>query len=226
MILTQTPQFSVQDDLGVRDGIAPIPQWFNLPTTSQGELSPDFLDLDLDPTINNVFLRLRNLFHVSQDHELSTTHLHDLTCFVLHKLLVWSPSTTEPKSSNAIATSQCIRYAVALYMLIIHGPTYFSHAHLQSTLVMELKRYLEDIMPVFTVTHLHIALWVSIIGMAASHDVVTSGWFSAHATTLAHDQDLYTWADVCSCVEAVLWYKTQRGEEQFRRQWEEAMSTA
>jgi hypothetical protein len=226
MILTQTPQFSVQDDLGVGDGIASIPQWLSLSTTSQDQFSPDFLDLDLDPTINNVFLRLRHVFHVSQEHELSTTHLHDLTCFVLHKLLVWSPSTKEHKSSNAIATSQCIRYAVALYMLIIHGPTYFSHAHLQSTLVVELKRHLEDIMPVFTVTHAPIVLWVSIIGMVASPDVVTSGWFSAHATTLAHELDLCTWADVCSSVEAVLWYKTQRGEEQFRRRWEEAMSTA
>ena len=111
-------------------------------------------------------------------------------------------------------------------MLIIHGPTYFSHAHLQSTLVMELKRHLEDLMPTFATPNAGIALWVLSIGMVASQDADTSGWFSAYATTLAHDLALCTWLEVRSRLEAVLWYKIQRGEEQFRQRWEEALSTA
>ena len=180
----------------------------------------------MDPTIGDVFMRLRHVFHVSRQQELSTTHLHDLTCFVLHKLLSWSPSKSQLKYSNSCSTSQCIRYAIALYMLIIHGPTYFSHAHLQSTLVIELKRYIEDLMPTFATANAEIALWILSIGMVASQDTDTSGWFSAYATTLAHDLALYTWVEVRSYLEVVLWYKIQRGEGQFRQRWEEALSTA
>lgn len=111
-------------------------------------------------------------------------------------------------------------------MLIIHGPTYFSHANLQSTLVIELKRYIEDLMPTFATANAEIALWVLSIGMVASQDTDTSGWFSAYATTLAHDLALYTWVEVRSYLEVVLWYKIQRGEGQFRQRWEEALSTA
>jgi hypothetical protein len=226
LILTQSPQFSVQDHLCVGDGIAPISQWLSLPTTSRHQPSPGLSELDLDSTISDVFLRLQHVFYVSQQQELSTTHLHDLTCFVLHKLLSWSPSKSQLRSPNSIPTSQCIRYALALYMLIIHGPTYFSHAHLQSTLVINLKEHFEDLMPAFTIANANFGLWILSIGMVASQDAVTSGWFSANAVTLAYGLALHTWKDVRSCLEEVLWYNTQRGEGQFRKRWEEALSKA
>ena len=224
MILTQTPQFDVQDDLRLGDGIAAIPQWFHLQTVSRDEIPCGFLNLELDPSISDVFLRLRHLFRVSHEHNLSTTDLHDLTCYILHKLLAWSPDESQPGHANLIATSQSIRCAVALYMLIIHGPTYFSHAHLQSSLVAELRRSIRSLLPMFAIENGPLALWVLIVGMAASQDALTSGWFTAKATTVARGLELRTWDDILQCMEGVVWYKTQRGEEHFRQQWEEALS--
>src|SRR4051812_5873418 len=95
LILTQTPQFDVQDDLEVGDAITPIPQWLNVTTTSLDEIPPYLVNFEMDPSVGDVFFRLRNLFRQSQQHYLSTTDLHDLTCFVLHKLLLPSPTTSE-----------------------------------------------------------------------------------------------------------------------------------
>jgi hypothetical protein len=219
----QTPQIDVQDDLCLGDGIAPIPQWFEQQTISRDELPSGLLNLGLDPSISDVFLRLHRLFLVSHEHKLSTTDFHDLTCYVLHKLLAWSPDNSQPQLPDWIATSQGIRYAVALYMLIIHGPTYFSHAHLQSSLVGELKRHIESLLPVSAIAHGPVALWVLTIGMAASQDALTCDWFTAKAITVARELKLQAWDDILQCMEGVVWYKTRCGEERFRQQWEKAL---
>ncbi|KAG9189208.1 hypothetical protein G6011_06076 [Alternaria panax] len=225
LILTQTPQFNVQDDVHLGDGIAPIPQWFEPQTTSRDQFPSGFLDLELDPDISDVFLRLHHLSHLSHEDKLSTTDLHDLTCYVLHKLLAWSPDKSQPGSLSLVSTSQCIRYAIALYMLAIHGPTYFSHAHLQSSLVMELKSNIGSLISISAITHGPLALWVFTVGVVASQDALTSAWFTAKAMPVARDLELHSWDDFSQCIKGVLWYKTQRGEEQFRQRWEEALST-
>ncbi|KAL1796763.1 hypothetical protein ACET3X_005303 [Alternaria dauci] len=224
LILKQTPQFKVQDDIGLGDGIAPIPQWLEPQATSRDQLPPGLLNFELDPSINEVFLRLHHLFHVPREHKLSTTDLHDLTCYLLHKLLAWSPDKSQPGHSSLISASQCIRYAIALYMLIIHGPTYFSHMHLQSSLVTELKRNIESLLPASAIANGPLALWILTVGMVASQDALTRAWFTAKAMSVARDMELHSWDEFSQCIKSVLWYKTQRVEEQFRQRWEEAFS--
>jgi hypothetical protein len=147
-----------------------------------------------------------------------------LTCYILHKLLAWSPDTSQPGNLSLISTSHCIQYAIALYMLIVHGPTYFSHMHLQSSLVMELKSNLGSLPPTSAILHGPLALWIFTVGMVASQDASTCAWFTTKAMPIARDLELYSWDEISQCIKGVLWYRTQHAEEQFRRLWEEALS--
>ncbi|KAF1828899.1 hypothetical protein BDW02DRAFT_584146 [Decorospora gaudefroyi] len=221
LILMQSPQFDAQNDLMVGDGISPIPQW---PVTmaTQDQLPSYLSDLNLDPRVSDIFFRLRNLFRASQPDSLPSTDLHDLTCFVLHKLLAWCPQPTETDCSGILATSQCVRYAAALYMLIIHGPTYFSHAHLQSNMVLQLRTYLEDIMTSISVYHGPLAIWILLIGMVASENTSDWHWYAIRITVLAEQLHVCAWEDVLPCLEGVLWFREPRTEQIFKHRWAEA----
>jgi hypothetical protein len=164
----QSPQFDTQNDPLVEDGIHSIPQWRAAMTMTADQHPLCLIELDLDPDIRDVFLRLRNVFIASVPRGLSTTDLHDLTIFLLHKLLAWSPQATQSHSSDSVATSQCVRYALVLYMLIIHGPAYFSHAHLQINLVSQFKTNLEGILAPLSAYHRPLALWMLLVGLTAS----------------------------------------------------------
>ena len=94
MIVMQAPQFPAQGDSEADDGIAPIPLWYQA-GSHINTLAPTMLDTPvLDPEVADVLCRLHNLFDSSQ-YKLSSTDLHDLTCYVVHKLLLWKPSHTK-----------------------------------------------------------------------------------------------------------------------------------
>jgi hypothetical protein len=221
----QSPQFGAQDGFQSGEGILPIPQWLEMEPTAR-ELLPKYLsNLELEPGIDEVFFRLRTLFTVSQPCQLASTDFHDLTCYVLHRLLAWSPQPTVPDRFSSLPISQCVRYAVALYVLILHGPTYFSHAHLQSNLVSLLKTHLESILDSLSLSYPPLALWLISVGMAASDGIPTHTWFISQAKTLAEYLQLYDWFDVSPFLEGVLWYRTQRAEWPFQSKWEDVFAT-
>jgi hypothetical protein len=215
----QSPQFDAQNDPLVEDGIHSIPQWLGAMTMTTDRQPLCLTDLDLDPDIRDVLLRLRNVFNASVPRGLSTTDLHDLTIFLLHKLLVWSPQATHLHSSEAAATSQCVRYAIVLYMLIIHGPAYFSHAHLQVNLVSHLRTHVEGILAPLSAHHTRLALWMLFVGMTASHETPDYDWFTIQVKILADLLHVRAWKDVVFCLEEVLWYQTQRAELLCQARW-------
>jgi hypothetical protein len=187
---------------------------------------PTFLTkLHLDPEIGDIFFRLRSVFHVSWPQCLTTTDLHDLTIFVLHKLLTWSPKATQTDLCPVVAASQCVRYAVAIYMLILQGPAYFSHAHLQANLVSHLRHHLDSILTLPLLHHGPLTLWMLSVGMVASHDTPEHYWFTSKAKTLVNTLHLHTWDDFVSCFGEVLWSRMQRAELLFQTRWEEAWAT-
>jgi hypothetical protein len=215
----QSPQFDTQNDPLVEDGIHSIPQWRAAMTMTADQHPLCLIELDLDPDIRDVFLRLRNVFIASVPRGLSTTDLHDLTIFLLHKLLAWSPQATQSHSSDSVATSQCVRYALVLYMLIIHGPAYFSHAHLQINLVSQFKTNLEGILAPLSAYHRPLALWMLLVGLTASHGTPDYDWFTIQAKILADLLHVRAWTDVVSCFEEVLWYQMQSAELLFQARW-------
>ena len=226
LILAQTPQFDVQDDFSVGDAITPIPQWLDVTTTSLDQIPPYLVSLEMDPLVGDVFFRLRNLFRQSQQHYLSTTALHDLTCFVLHKLLLPSPTTSELSSTKIPETSQCIRHATALYMLSIHGTTYFSHAELQWNLVPKLRDNIESVPGLSMIHHRPLFLWMLYVGVISSYGTLHRHWFTTQARAFAMYMSLQTWEDTVHYLEEILWYKSPRADTLFRQAWEEIISAS
>jgi hypothetical protein len=146
---------------------------------------------------------------------------------VLHKLLAWSPQAEQSSSPESVTTSQCVRYAVVIYMLMIHGPAYFSHKYLQATLVSQLQGHLGGILDSLTVCHRPLAVWMLLVGVVASYGTSEYYWFTTQVKILVELLQLYDWEDVVSCLEEVLWFKTKRAERLFQSRWEEmwAMNT-
>ena len=132
MLVKGSPQFETQDDFGRGDGISSIPQWHY--SSNPFQQKPDMLNLDgfdLDPELQNILNRLRDISRQPRMTDssniptiLSPSDLHDLTCFVLHKLLrsllslSWTPN--KPSYPNVFATlplSTCLLYMGQLTFL-------------------------------------------------------------------------------------------------------------
>ncbi|EOA83654.1 hypothetical protein ACJQWK_00386 [Exserohilum turcicum] len=222
LVLMQTPQFSVQNDHRCGDAIAPIQQWTEVDNVSHQELPECFVGLDLEPVLSDVVLRLRNILNTSRQSDLSTTDLHDLANFILHRLCSLEPLNHQ--SFQVSPLSECLRYAVVLYMLIIHGPTYFTHAHLQLNLVSKLRARLEDTPDPVSVGHASIALWVVSVGLVASADTPDGLWFHGQAQALGGYSDLHTWTDILPHLEQVLWSGNHAAEAMFRQRWEAVLN--
>ncbi|KFX92173.1 hypothetical protein V490_05534 [Pseudogymnoascus sp. VKM F-3557] len=216
LLVTGIPQFQVQDDFGSGSGIDSTMQWHL--ASMAPELQEGTLDnIDVDPAIGNILTRLRSIFHQPHLSSLSTTELHDLTCFVVHKLLLLPTlSSADPKRS---ASSECLRYALVLYMLAIHGTTYYSQHHLTNTVLLELKGYYAALSHA---NHSYglLEIWVSSVGMVTSTSTTDCQWFTNQARTAAVALSLHTWEDILPYLESVLWVRTQH-EAAFRERWQE-----
>lgn len=216
LLVTGGPQFQTQDDFGSGSGIDSILQW------QMASMEPDLQEgtvdnLDVDPAVGNILTRLRRIFHQPQLSCLTTTELHDLTCFVVHKLLLLPPLS--PADSKRSVTSECLRYALVLYMLTIHGTTYYSHHHLVYTILLQLKGYYMALSH-SNYTHGPLEIWVSSVGMVASTSTTDYQWFIDRACAAAVALSLHTWEDVLTHLESVLWVRTQQ-DAVFREKWEE-----
>ncbi|TVY89827.1 hypothetical protein LAWI1_G005890 [Lachnellula willkommii] len=216
MLVTGAPQFQTQDDFGFGSGIGSIPQWQLAGLDSENMA---LADLDVDPAMSNIISRLRIIFHEPRFSRLTSTELHDLTCYVSHKLLLLPPLS--PANPIRSAISECLRYALALYMLILHGTTYYSHADLASTIMIYLKTHLEALARMNYV-HGPLGTWAISMGMVAGVGTKDHQWFMDQARMAKIAFGLQTWEDVLVSLENILWIRTEQ-PELFRQKWREIL---
>ncbi|KAF6807014.1 C6 zinc finger domain-containing protein [Colletotrichum sojae] len=214
MIVKGHPQFDTQDDDGIGYGIPPIPEW-QMDMNAVHEDLFDVGDLDMDDGVRNVFTRLRNVFQRARRISFPTTRLHDLTCFVIHRLLLSAPDPTDQSSSPI---GECVRYAMALYMFIVHGPTYYSHAVILSTMVARLAAQLARLDEVPRV-YSSLDVWIHAVGMVAAAGTPRYQWFAERAWAVASAMQLSCWDDVAPHVKSVLWLEMPQGEDVFMPHW-------
>ena len=221
MLVTAIPQFETEDELGHGSGISSILQWHSASgIVDPQEMPPNFLHVE--PAIRNILVRLRSIFHQPQHSQLTTTDLHDLTCFVVHKVLLMAPLSGS--SLERLALSECLRFAIALYMLIIHGTTYYSHAHLANAILGQLRRHLIT----FTRTDYirgPIGLWILSVATISTIGVADHHWFKEQMAMVATTLGLHNWEDVVSHLQNVLWTTTPQGEI-FQQIWEEVLTNS
>ncbi|KFY31944.1 hypothetical protein V493_00657 [Pseudogymnoascus sp. VKM F-4281 (FW-2241)] len=219
LLVTGVPQFETQDDFGCGSGIESTLQWQLASMASdQQEVSLD--NFDVDPAVGNILARLRSIFHEPQLFNLTTTELHDLTCFVVHKLLLLPPLS--PAHPMQTSTSECLRYALVLYMLNIHGTTYYSCHHLVNTILVQLKKYYVALSHAND-PHGSLGIWLSSVGIMACTSTTDHQWFMDLACAAAAARSLHKWEDVLSHLQSVLWVRTQH-EAALRGKWEEIIS--
>lgn len=226
MLVLGTPQFPTQDDFGFGDGVSTIPLWQDaLFPIDQDNNHLSLQYLALNSSLQNVLSRLRNVFSQFSDTnphklpEISTTDLHDLTCFLLHRLLPMNtPLDTIFPANN---TSNCMRCAISIYMLIIHGPTYYSHAALLGSLVLQLNQHLETSPEIYNADD-SLKIWLLSLGMVASKETTGDDWFTNEASILVTALEIRSWEEILVQLKGILWLDTQRGGI-FRQMWEEIL---
>jgi hypothetical protein len=219
MIIMGHPQFEAQDDVGIGDGIAPIPEWQLDSTTLQDDLF-ELSSID-DYGVKDVFIRLRNVFKRAEQIPLPATRLHDLTCFVIHRLLLPSSDQQPQVSPN----TECLRCAIILYMFITQGPTYFSHAVILNTVVTRFMQHLDQLELISRVYD-SLDIWILAIGMVASSGTGHYQLFMERAQAMAHSLQLRKWNDAFIRIKSIMWLETLQGEDIFRPPWESVFAAA
>lgn len=221
MLIKGHPQFETQDDVGIGDGIPPIPEWL-LDTTVLPDNISELSSLHIDYLVWNVFIRLLNAFQRVQHTPFPPARLHDLTCFVVHRLLLSAPEMSSPQSSPV---TECIRYAIILYMFTIQGPTYYSHAVILNMMV---ARFMEHLTRLYSTPHVpgSLDLWLFSNGLVASSGTPLYQWFMERARALAAELQMTNWDNVLSRIKCILWLETAHAEGIFRLHWDAILDAA
>jgi hypothetical protein len=216
MLVMGAPQFPAKDDFGHGDGISPIPQW-QLASTDAEAPGRIFDDLGINPALGGTLSRLKSIFQDPRHPNLTNTALHDLTNYVIHRLLLLPPLI----DGNAIqsAASECLRYAAALYMLIIHGTTYYSHTNLAHIIILQLRYHLMILAGTSYMHEPHI-IWALSVGMVSTIGGEGHQWFVNETSAIAETLDLKTWEDVLMRLQSILWIRVPQ-EELFHQTWNE-----
>jgi hypothetical protein len=205
LLVTGSPQFETQDDFGRGNGICALQQWqFPISIEDENQSLLDFDTLSLDPIVGNIANRLRSILHSPTT--ISATDLHDLTCFILHRLLSLPPLASVDSPSSY--TSECMRYAISAYMFIIHGPTYYSHLHVLNTLIIQLKFHLSLMLSLGGCQD-SLLLWFLSVGVIASTGTNESRWFRIEARTVAETLGVQRWEDIEVHLRRILWLETR-----------------
>jgi hypothetical protein len=218
--VTHSPQFATQDDSGFGDGIAPTPLWYQAADSMESISTASLDTLGIEPAVRDTLRRLRVLFHEPEQFIMSTTEFHDLICFVLHRLLGTTPDSKHDEGSATRSRSECIRLATALYLLTVHGPTYFSHAGLQYNLARQLKAQLSDCLESLLLMDKSLAIWILSIGLVATGGTPDHEWFSTQAVAAASFPSAHSWEDILPHLKDILWIERQRTECNFRQAWQ------
>ena len=211
------PQFETQDDFGAGSGIPPIPEW---------QIDPLVTNMDMwlpcesrcDNDIGNVLMRLRIIFHQKKQTPLEPSCLHDLTCFVIHRLLSTAP---DPRTTLSSPYSECIRYAVSSYMFIVQGPTYYPHSAILQDLMVRYIHCLKQTESSLCAFD-ELDVWLHAIGLVATTGTTDYQWFACRTGIISSALSLYTWEDVFPYLRGVLWLDLPRVEAMFRPHWDAA----
>ncbi|EFQ32459.1 uncharacterized protein GLRG_07729 [Colletotrichum graminicola M1.001] len=214
MIVTGQPQFETQDDTGTGDGVPPPPEW-QLDSAAFHEDISELDGIEIDYTVRDVAVRLRNIFRRAQKMPLAPTRLHDLTCFVIHRLLLSIPSGMDTQSP----ASECVRNAIILYMFIIQGPTYYSHTVMFNVILGRFMNHLEQL---HTIPHEYGSLdvWLLTIGMAASYGTEHYECITRRVRDVVHATKLTCWDDTLIYARRLVWLETRHSDEAFRHHWD------
>jgi hypothetical protein len=222
MLVMGSPQFQTQDDYGIGDGIGSISQWQQSSLNHENTLGfRNLASLELDPELTDILSRLCYIFDLSGnvgEHSmtLSTTDLHDLTCYALHRLL--SISIQQDLSSESLTRSEVVRYATSIYMFLIHGPTYYPHAAILYALVLQLKFFLERLQPPTSLFESSMHVWLLSIGLVGSLGTGENEWFLSQTSELSYSLNLQSWDDIKTHLESVAWLRTGP-VELFHQMW-------
>lgn len=215
MLITGHPQFETQNDFGTGNGIPSIPEW-HLDLSTYHEYPTALDDLLIDKSVRNVFIRLHKVFERAQRTPISTTRLHDLTCYVIHRLL---PTTSDLENLSSSPSTECMRYAVVLYMFITHGTTYYPHTFVLNRALVQFKIQLEQ-SESSPWLYDSFGIWLLAIGMVASTGTLRYQWFLERARTIATFLQLRSWDEVFVHIKGILWLETLQGEQSFRPHWD------
>ncbi|KXH50759.1 hypothetical protein CSIM01_01608 [Colletotrichum simmondsii] len=205
---------AIENDVGIGDGVPTPPEWQIDPTVLDSNLS-HLGDVEIENEVENVLRRLRSIFRRAQQVPLQPTRLHDLSCFVIHRLLLSSPEAAGPHS----ASSESVRLATILYIFIIQGPTYYSHAVIFNTIVNRLMESLEDLVP-YAHSCNSLFVWLLTVGMVASQGTQHYTWLTGLARDVVALTQVKSWVSVLACLRSVLWLDVVHGEDIFRPHWE------
>lgn len=215
MLVMGHPQFETQDDIGVGDGIPPIPEW-QIEATSSRDSLENLIDMEISDDVMNVLKRLHNVFQRANRVSFTNTQLHDLTCYVVHRLLL---STPDAWVSDLSPMTESIRYTILLYLFIVQGPTYYSHAVMLNTLVTRLIQSLQQLQ--FTPHKIgSLDVWFTLIGMVASVGTTHYLWFSGKARELTDTLHIKSASEVLDKAKSFLWLDVSQGDYIFGVQCE------
>lgn len=215
MLVMGHPQFETQDDIGVGDGIPPIPEW-QIEATSSRDSLENLIDMEISDDVMNVLNRLHNVFQRANRVSFTNTQLHDLTCYVVHRLLL---STPDAWVSDLSPMTESIRYTILLYLFIVQGPTYYSHAVMLNTLVTRLIQSLQQLQ--FTPHKIgSLDVWFTLIGMVASVGTTHYLWFSGKARELTDTLHIKSASEVLDKAKSFLWLDVSQGDYIFGVQCE------
>lgn len=290
MLILACPQFGTQDDVGRGNGIPPPPEWqLDFSSFALEEDLPRIFGRgvnveDIDYEVSNVFIRLHDVFYRAQTVPLPNTRLHDLTCFVVHRLLPSRTDATEsitddtaghhsPQTSTQPTIiklspsspgsklpfqapeqqlspiTECIRYAMILYMLITQGPIYYSHHVILNNLVERFIQHLKQLdlepsteteatksppgidgnlspnQPAQEILRDPLDIWLVSVGLVAAAGTPHYEWFVDRARQISLllllDRKELSWTeDVLTRIKSVLWLDRPGAEDVFWTHWE------
>lgn len=232
MLVTGQPQFPTQDDertTHAGDGIAPIEQWNSASDilAAGSQLSGSFginSLVEFGPETASIYRHLSALLSPDcASTGLTSTEIHDLTCFAIHRLLS-EPTVRQADTVGPSAVAETVRYGMAIYMFILHGHAYYSHAEILYSLVSELHSHLEQ----WATTGSSfqdgtLTVWILSVGLVAAAATPEWDWFAQRAAA-HHATALLSWADIFKSLRLVLWHNSSYHERTVELAWQQALA--
>ena len=229
MLVMGCPQFQAQDDLNFWNGGVPALEWECSPSPSSNfgsVLTPPIMqNSDIDPTIREILTQLQAISRQYQIKNqssippvLTVTEVHDLANFVLHTLL----QSPHPESVTSI--SEWLRTGLCIHMFVLHGPTYYSHAAILNTLVLQLQHQFEMLISQEVLCKAA-QVWILSMGLVGSMGTDSHQWFLKQCAVASSRLGISDWDQIRAQLEAIAWLPHMMCEMVFRQSWDAVLGT-